>query len=51
MLMHANNRGVDYLDSAIVGSGKCVYDAAPNTSPPPANKAIVTSGVGTERFG
>jgi hypothetical protein len=36
MLMHADNGGVDHLDSGIVGSGKRVYDAAPDTSPPPA---------------
>jgi hypothetical protein len=30
MLMHANNRGVDHLDSGIMGSGKCAYDAADN---------------------
>jgi hypothetical protein len=26
-------------------SGKCVYDAAPDTSPPPAGEAVVASGV------
>jgi len=35
MLMHADNGGVDHLDSGIMGSGKHVYDnAAPDTSPP-----------------
>jgi hypothetical protein len=29
MLMHTDNGGVDHLDSDIVGSGKCVYGAAP----------------------
>ena len=29
MLMHADNGGVDHLDSGIMGSGKYVYDAAP----------------------
>ena len=27
MLMHVDNGGVDHLDSGIMGSGKCVYDA------------------------
>jgi hypothetical protein len=50
--MHADNGGVvDHLDSGIMGSGKCVYDAAPDTSPPPANKAVVATGVRTERRG
>jgi hypothetical protein len=48
MLMHANDGGVDHLDSRIMGSGECIYDAAPDTGPPPANEAIVASGVGTE---
>jgi hypothetical protein len=42
MLMHADN-GVDHLESGIMGSGimgsgKCVYDTAPDTSPPPADE-------------
>ena len=48
MLMHADNGGVDHLDGGIMGSGKCVYHAAPDTSPPPANKAVVARGVRTE---
>ena len=43
--MHADNGSVDHLDSGIMGSGKCVYDAAPDTSPPPADEAVVASGV------
>jgi len=46
--MHADNRGVDHLDSRIVGGGKSIYDTAPDTSSPPANEAIVTGGVRTE---
>jgi hypothetical protein len=38
MLMHADNGGVDHLDSGIVGSGKRVHDAAPDASPPPPNR-------------
>src|SRR5262245_20739429 len=45
MLMDADNGGVDHLDSGIMGSGKCVYDAAPDTSPPPADEPVVASGV------
>src|SRR5262245_548662 len=51
MLMHADNGGVDHLDSGVMGSGKCVYDAAPNTSPPPADEAVVACGVRTKRLG
>ena len=47
--MHADNRGVDHLDSGIMGSGKCVYDAAPDTSPPPADEPVVARGVWAKR--
>src|SRR6516164_1513029 len=50
MLMHADNGGVDHLDSGIMRSGKCVYDAAPDTSPAPADEAIVASGIWTKRL-
>ena len=49
MLMHADNGGVDHLDSGIMGSGKCVYDAAPDTGPPPADEPVVASGVWAKR--
>ena len=42
--MHANNGGVDHLDSGIVGSGKCVDDAGPYTSPPPVDEPVVAGG-------
>jgi len=48
--MHADNGGVDHLDSGIMGTGKRVYDAAPDTSPPPANESVVASGVWAERL-
>ena len=51
MLMHAYNGGVDHLDSGIMGSGKRVYDAAPDTRPPPADEAVVARGVRTKRLG
>jgi hypothetical protein len=51
MLMYADNRGVDHLDSGIMGSGKCVYDAAPDTSPPPTDEAVVACGVRTKHLG
>jgi hypothetical protein len=51
MLMHADNRGIDHLDSGIMGTGKCVDDAAPDTSPPPPNKSVVAGGVRTKRLG
>ena len=47
--MDADNGGVDHLDSGIMGSGKCVYDAAPDTSPPPADEPVVASGVWAKR--
>jgi hypothetical protein len=40
MLMHADNGGVDHLDSGIMSSGKFFYDAAPNTGPPPPAKRL-----------
>jgi hypothetical protein len=48
--MHADNGGVDHLNSGIMGSGKCVYDAAPDTSPPPAYESVVASGVWAKRL-
>ncbi|MBA7473270.1 hypothetical protein ES707_08605 [subsurface metagenome] len=51
MLMHADNRRVDHLDSGIVGSGKRVYDAAPDTGSPPPNEAVAASGARTKRLG
>jgi hypothetical protein len=44
MLMHADNGGLDHLDS-----GKGVYDAAPNTSPPLSDEPVVASGVWAKR--
>src|SRR5215471_6358275 len=38
-------QGVDHLDSGIVGSGKCVYDAAPDTNPPPADETVIAGRV------
>jgi hypothetical protein len=34
-----------------MGTGKCVDDAAPDTSPLPPNKSIVAGGVRTKLFG
>ncbi|MET4278797.1 hypothetical protein ABIB68_007178 [Bradyrhizobium sp. F1.2.2] len=48
MLMDSDNRGVDHLDSGIVGSRKRVYDAAPDTSPPP--EAVTASRIRAERI-
>jgi len=47
--MHADNEGVDHLDSRIMGGGKCIFDEAPYAGPPPADEAIVASCVGTKR--
>jgi hypothetical protein len=46
--MHANNGGVDHLDSSIVSTGKRVYDAAPDTSPPPADETVIAGRVRTK---
>ena len=35
-------------DSGIIGGGKCVYDAAPDTSAPPTDEAVVPCGVRAE---
>jgi len=45
MLMHADNGGVDHLDSGIVGYGKCVDDATSDTSPSPADETVVAGRV------
>jgi hypothetical protein len=49
MLMHTDNGGVDHRDSRIMGYGECVYDAAPDTSLPPANESVVANGVDNPR--
>ena len=43
--MHADNGGIDHLDSGIMGSGKRFYDAAPDTSPPPADETVIAGRV------
>lgn len=48
MLMHADNGGVNHLDSRIMGGGQSIYDAGPYTGPPPADEAVVASGVRTK---
>src|SRR6478752_456412 len=50
MLMHADNGGIDHLDGGIVSGGKCVYDTAPDASPPPTDEAIIASGVWAKRL-
>jgi hypothetical protein len=35
--MQANDGGVDHLDSRIMGSRECTYDAAADTGSQPAN--------------
>jgi hypothetical protein len=45
MLMYTDNGGVDHLDSGVVGSGKRVYDAAPDASPPPADETVIAGRV------
>jgi hypothetical protein len=50
VLMHADNGGVDHLDSRIMSRGECIYDTTPYTSPSPTNEAVIAGGVGTERI-
>ncbi len=45
MLMYPDNGGIDHLDSGIVECGKRVYDAAPDTGPPPADETVVAGRV------
>ena len=45
----ADNGGIDHLDSRIMGSGEGIYDAAPDTGPPPANEAVAASGIGANQ--
>src|ERR1700740_239291 len=46
--MHTDNRGVDHLDSGIMGSRKRIYDTGPDASPPPTDEAVVARSVRTE---
>jgi hypothetical protein len=48
VLMHTDDRRIDHLYRWIVGSSQHVHDPAPDTSPSPANEAVVASGVRTE---
>jgi hypothetical protein len=48
--MHADNRGVDHLDSGIMSAGKRVYDAAPDAGPSPTDEAVITSGAWAKRL-
>ena len=43
--MHADNRGVYHLNNCVMGSGKRVDDAAPDTNP------LVACGVRTKHLG
>lgn len=43
--MYTDNEGVDHLDSGIMGSGKCVNDAAPDAGPSPADETVIASRV------
>ncbi|QOG22352.1 MULTISPECIES: hypothetical protein [Bradyrhizobium] len=53
MLMDADNKGVDRLDSGIIGGGKRVHDMAPHAGLPPANEAVaeVVAGLGGQAIG
>jgi hypothetical protein len=48
VLMNPHNRSVDHLDGSIMGGSQSVHNPAPDASPPPADEAVVASGVGAE---
>ena len=59
-LLHHSDQGSQYTseqfqrlmaDSGIVCSSKCVYDADPDTSPPPTDEAVVACGIRTKQLG
>jgi hypothetical protein len=39
--MHADNGTIDNLDSGVMGSGECVYEAAPHM---PASPSLLLTG-------
>jgi hypothetical protein len=51
MLVHAHNRSIDHLHGGIMSSRQRIHDLVPDTSPPPANKPIVASRMGTVALG
>jgi hypothetical protein len=47
MLVYADDRGIDHLHRRIMSGSQRIHDPVPDASPPPANKAIVASRMGT----
>jgi hypothetical protein len=47
-LVHAHDRGIDHLHRRIMTSGQRIHDLVPDSRPPPANEATITSGAGTK---
>ena len=43
--MHAHDGRVDHLHRRVMSGGQRLHDPVPDTCPPPANEAIVASGV------
>jgi hypothetical protein len=46
MLVHADDRRIDHLHRRIMSGGQRIHDPVPDTSPPPANEAVVAGRVG-----
>jgi hypothetical protein len=47
VLVHTHDRRVDHLHRRIMSGRKRIHDPVPDSSPPPANEAIVASRMGT----
>jgi hypothetical protein len=48
VLMNADDRRIDHLNSVIMSACEGIHDSAPGARTAPANKAIVAGGVGAE---
>src|SRR4029077_7430957 len=51
VLMHSDNRRVDDLTGCVMRRGRRVHDPAPDTSPPPADKAIIGGSIRAQASG
>src|SRR5262245_41986970 len=51
VLMHSDNRRVDHPNGCVMRRGQRVHDPAPDTSPPPADEAIIRGSIRPEATG
>jgi len=49
--MHSDDRSVDHLNGCVMRRGQRVHDPAPDTSPPPADEAIIGGSIRPEASG